>query len=136
VNDYVKVRGDKSPFDGDLIYWSLRLSKHPEMPTIKAKFLKQQKGKCAWCSLHFHQSDLLEIDHIKPISCGGRKEWQNLQLLDRHCHDDKTTNDGSSAARVRSPFRYLINLRLTNALNLGKSHSAKSIAISRYTQVS
>ncbi len=32
VNDYVKVLGDKSPFDGDLIYWSLRLSKHPGMP--------------------------------------------------------------------------------------------------------
>lgn len=100
VNDYVKVRGDKSPFDGDLIYWSLRLSKHPEMPTTKAKLLKQQKGKCAWCSLHFHQSDLLEIDHIKPISCGGRKEWQNLQLLHRHCHDDKTANDGSLKSRI------------------------------------
>lgn len=37
VNDYVKVRGDKSPFDGDLIYWSLRLSKHPGMPRTLRK---------------------------------------------------------------------------------------------------
>jgi RNA-directed DNA polymerase len=44
--------------------------------------------------LHFQEGDLLEIDHIKPISCGGKKEWQNLQLLHRHCHDDKTANDG------------------------------------------
>ncbi|MHC5822448.1 MAG: group II intron reverse transcriptase/maturase [Nostoc sp.] len=95
VNDYVKVRGDKSPFDGDLIYWSLRLSKHPEMPSTKAKLIKQQKGKCAWCNSHFQESDLLEIDHIKPISCGGKKEWKNLQLLHRHCHDEKTATDGS-----------------------------------------
>ena len=95
VNDYVKVLGDKSPFDGDLIYWSLRLSTHPEMPTTKAKLLKQQKGQCAGCRLHFHQGDLLEIDHINPISCGGKKEWQNLQLLHRHCHDAKTAIDGS-----------------------------------------
>jgi RNA-directed DNA polymerase len=100
VNDYVKVRGDKSPFDGDLIYWSLRLSKHPEMPTTKAKLLKLQKGKCAWCNLHFQEGDLLEIDHIKPISCGGKKEWQNLQLLHRHCHDDKTANDGSLKSHI------------------------------------
>ena len=100
VNDYVKVIGDKSPFDGDLIYWSSRLSKHPEMPTTKAKLLKQQKGKCAWCGLHFQQSDLLEIDHIKPIYCGGKKEWQNLQLLHRHCHDEKTVNDGSLKSHI------------------------------------
>lgn len=99
VNDYVKVRGDKSPFDGDLIYWSLRLSKHPEMPSTKAKLLKLQNGKCVWCSLHFQEGDLLEIDHIKPLICGGKKEWQNLQLLHRHCHDDKTANDGSLKSR-------------------------------------
>lgn len=100
VNDYVKVRGDKSPFDGDLIYWSLRQSKHPEMPSTKAKLLKLQNGKCAWCDLHFREGDLLEIDHIKPISCGGKKEWQNLQLLHRHCHDDKTANDGSLKSHI------------------------------------
>jgi RNA-directed DNA polymerase len=87
------IRGWASYYS-DLIYWSLRLSKHPEMPTTKAKLLKLQKGKCAWCNLHFQEGDLLEIDHIKPISCGGKKEWQNLQLLHRHCHDDKTANDG------------------------------------------
>jgi len=38
---YVKVKGDKSPYDGDLIYWSSRLGTHPEMPNRKAKLLKQ-----------------------------------------------------------------------------------------------
>lgn len=99
VNDYVKVRGDKSPFDGDTFYWSLRLSKHPDLPTTKRNLLKQQKGKCLGCGLNFIEGDLLEIDHIQPISCGGKKEWKNLQLLHRHCHDVKTANDGSQKSR-------------------------------------
>ena len=37
----------------------------------------------------------MEIDHIIPKSKGGKKEYKNLQLLHRHCHDDKTTRDGS-----------------------------------------
>lgn len=38
---YVKVKGDKSPFDGDTVYWSSRLGKNPEVPSRKAKLLKQ-----------------------------------------------------------------------------------------------
>jgi len=95
VNNYVKVLGDKSPFDGNLIYWSLRLSKHPGMSSTKAKLLKQQQGKCKMCGLHFQEGDILEIDHIQPLTNGGKKDYQNLQLLHRHCHDAKTATDGS-----------------------------------------
>nr|AKQ22655.1 retron-type RNA-directed DNA polymerase [Scytonema sp. PCC 10023] len=41
----------------------------------------------------------MEIDHINPVSCGGKKEWKNLQLLHRHCHDVKTATDGSQKSR-------------------------------------
>ncbi|MEH2410913.1 HNH endonuclease [Nostoc sp.] len=91
----MKVKSDKSPFDGDLIYWSSRLGAHPEMPNRKAKLLKQQKGKCAWCGLHFLEEDVLEVDHKTPLSLKGKDQWKNLQLLHRHCHDEKTSIDGS-----------------------------------------
>ncbi len=91
--NYVKVKGDKSPYDGDLVYWSSRMGKHPEMPNRKAKLLKQQKGKCTHCGLLFLEGDLMEVDHIKPISLGGKNEWRNLQLIHRHCHDQKTDTD-------------------------------------------
>ncbi|HEY9893468.1 MAG TPA: HNH endonuclease, partial [Candidatus Sericytochromatia bacterium] len=29
-------------------------------------------------------------------SQGGKNEYKNIQLLHRHCHDEKTANDGSS----------------------------------------
>ncbi len=83
----------KSPYDGDLVYWSIRLGAHPEMPNIKAKLLKQQKGKCAWCELHFHDGNVIEQDHIIPRALGGKDEWKNRQLLHRHCHDEKTAID-------------------------------------------
>jgi RNA-directed DNA polymerase len=91
--DYVKVKGDKSPFDGDSVYWSSRLGTHPEMPSRKAKLLKQQKGKCPWCGLHFQERDVMEIDHKISKALGGKDEWKNIQLLHRHCHDEKTAQD-------------------------------------------
>lgn len=91
--NYVKVKGDKSPYNGDLVYWSSRMGKHPEMPNREAHLLKQQRRKCTHCGLTFREGDLMEVDHIKPISLGGKDEWKNLQLLHRHCHDKKTAID-------------------------------------------
>jgi RNA-directed DNA polymerase len=93
--DYVKVKGDKSPYDGDLVYWSSRMGQHPEMSNREAKLLRQQKGKCTHCGLTFREGDVMEVDHIIPKSLGGKDEWKNLQLLHRHCHDVKTASDGS-----------------------------------------
>ena len=37
----------------------------------------------------------MEIDHIIPKSKDGKDTYENKQLLHRHCHDEKTTKDGS-----------------------------------------
>ena len=97
---YVKVKGDKSPYDGDLVYWSTRMGHHPEMPNREALLLKQQRGRCTHCGLNFREDDLLEVDHKIPTSLGGKDEWKNLQLLHRHCHDVKTASDGSTKSVV------------------------------------
>jgi len=93
---HVKVKGESSPFDGNLVYWSSRMGNNPEMPSRVSKHLKKQKGKCAHCGLFFRENDVMEVDHIIPKSQGGKDEYKNLQLLHRHCHDTKTANDGSS----------------------------------------
>ena len=105
-NDYIKVKGDKSPYDGNLIYWSTRMGRHPEMPTSKAIRLKKQKGKCNWCGLHFREEDVLEEDHIIATALGGKNEYENLQLLHAHCHDEKTALD----------MKEIRNKRLSNFL--------------------
>lgn len=92
---HVKVKGTCSPFDGNLVYWSTRMGKNPQMPSRVSKLLKQQKGKCTHCKLFFREDDVMEVDHIIPKSKGGKDEYKNLQLLHRHCHDSKTSTDGS-----------------------------------------
>ena len=90
---HIKVKGNASPYNGELIYWSSRMGKHPEMPKRTAFLLKKQKGKCNICGLIFQEKDVIETDHILPITAGGKDEYKNLQLLHRHCHDEKTKSD-------------------------------------------
>jgi len=91
---HIKVKGEASPYNGDLVYWSSRMGTHPEMPKRVATLLKKQKGKCTHCGLYFKSEDLLEVDHIIPRSKGGKDEYKNLQVLHKHCHDTKTAKDG------------------------------------------
>ncbi|NEQ40050.1 MAG: group II intron reverse transcriptase/maturase [Okeania sp. SIO3I5] len=90
---HVKVRGNKSPYDGDWTYWSSRIGKHPGVRKEVTALLKRQKNKCAFCGLTFSPNDLMEVDHIKPRSKGGDNTYKNKQLLHRHCHDSKTASD-------------------------------------------
>jgi len=90
---YVKVKGNKSPYDGEWTYWSSRIGKYPGVKARTAKLLKSQKNKCASCGLHFRPKDLIEVDHIVPRSVGGKDTYKNMQLLHRHCHDVKTASD-------------------------------------------
>jgi 5-methylcytosine-specific restriction endonuclease McrA len=43
------------------------------MSSTKAKLLKQQQGKCKMCGLHFQEGDILEIDHIQPLTNGEKR---------------------------------------------------------------
>jgi RNA-directed DNA polymerase len=96
---HIKVQGEKSPFDGNLSYWGSRLGKHPELPVRVSKLMKIQKGKCVHCGLNFREGDSWEVDHIIPRSKGGKDTYENCQLLHRHCHDVKTSMDGSLDSR-------------------------------------
>jgi RNA-directed DNA polymerase len=93
ITRHVKVRGKKSPYDGDFVYWSQRLSTYPETSIRVKTLLKKQKGICTICNLTFTSQDILEVDHIKPRSQGGSDTYKNMQLLHRHCHDLKSRQD-------------------------------------------
>ena len=100
--DFVKIKGNKSPFDGDLVYWASRMGKQPDCPKTIATLLKRQKGICSYCGLHFRNGDIWEKDHIIPRSAGGNNEYNNLQLLHLHCHDQKTKQDLLTIKRYKS----------------------------------
>ncbi len=91
--EYVKVKGEYSPFNGKLVYWSTRMGRSPDLPHRKAILLRKQKGVCPWCCLRFREGDILETDHILATTLGGKDVYENLQLLHGHCHDEKTALD-------------------------------------------
>jgi len=49
----------------------------------------------------------MEIDHTVPKSLGGRGNYDNLQLLHRHCHDVKTADDISTVGTQELDVDYL-----------------------------
>ena len=96
IKRHIKVRGKKSYFDGDVLYWSIRKGTHPELPTRVAKLLKKYKGRCPECGLMFVGDDLIEVDHTISKQDGGKDKFDNLQPLHRHCHDVKTARDNTN----------------------------------------
>jgi RNA-directed DNA polymerase len=92
ITRHVKVKGNRSPYDGDWVYWSTRQGRHPSVSPRLAKLLKQQCGRCTYCGLFFQHDDRIEVDHIN----GDRREsrYANLQALHGHCHDAKTREQG------------------------------------------
>uniref|UniRef100_A0A1D9G4R6 Restriction endonuclease n=1 Tax=Moorena producens (strain JHB) TaxID=1454205 RepID=A0A1D9G4R6_MOOP1 len=101
---HTKIKDSRSPYDGDLIYWSTRMRKHPEMTNQKGRLLKRQKGKCNHCGLTFRDGDLLEKHHILPRALGGNNSEKNLELLHRHCHDTKHGTKIDSSELDKHPF--------------------------------
>ena len=101
---HTKVKGEASPFNGDWIYWSKRRGEYPETPNRVSKLIKKQKGICSHCGLYFTSTDIVEVDHIKPKSLGGKDTYDNLQLLHKHCHDIKTVHDGSATKSKQLPI--------------------------------
>jgi RNA-directed DNA polymerase len=98
IKRHIKVKGAKSPYDGDWAYWANRMSNgYGGIPTKIATLMKRQKGRCAHCGQYFTSEDLWEIDQIQPKVKGGKDYYSNLQLLHRHCHDIKTRLDGSNS---------------------------------------
>ena len=81
-NRFVNVKGDKSPFDGDINYWAKRNSILYDGAT--AKTLKKQNHSCGYCRLNFIDDEKVELHHID----GNHKNWDNKNLLAIHrsCH--------------------------------------------------
>lgn len=90
---HVKIKGSASIYDGNDIYWGLRLPKYASLSSRVTTLLQRQKGKCTVCHGTFNLDDVMEVDHIQPRSQGGKDSYDNLQLLHRYCHTQKTKRD-------------------------------------------
>ncbi len=82
---HVKVKGDKSPYDGDWVYWGARLGRDPTKSPRVLKLLKEQRGRCGRCGLRLMTEDVLEVHHKDGNH--NNNAWPNLVLVHAHCHD-------------------------------------------------
>ncbi len=101
VNGHEMVKGDASPFNGNISYWVDRNSKLYSGPTANA--LRRQKNICPHCNRKFMEIDgAVELHHID----GNHNNWKpkNLVALHRECHQAQTVHrkrikDGLAEAR-------------------------------------
>ena len=82
-NQFVNVIGEKSPFDGDITYWSERNSKLYDGFTSKA--LKRQNHSCDYCGLRMLPGEKVHLHHLD----GNHQNWKtnNLVAIHESCHD-------------------------------------------------
>ncbi len=85
IKRHVKISGRRSPYDGDWVYWGIRLRRYAGMSPFKAKLLQRQQGHCAGCGLYFMAGDQLEVHHRDGHRANNR--MPNLALIHLHCHD-------------------------------------------------
>ena len=82
-NKFVNVKGEKSPYDNDIAYWSERNSKLYDNETSKA--FKRQNHSCGHCGLKFTSEERVHLHHID----GNHNNWKSKNLVAIHesCHD-------------------------------------------------
>ena len=77
-NRFSNVKGNKSPFDGDINYWSKRNSILYDGGTANA--LRKQNHTCGHCGLKFLDEEKVELHHID----GNHNNWDYRNLLAIH----------------------------------------------------
>ncbi|MBC8467973.1 MAG: hypothetical protein H8D56_00765, partial [Planctomycetes bacterium] len=82
IRRHVTVQKQRSPYDGDAIYWSTRMGRHPEMPKSFAALLKWQNGNCPICGLFFKPGDKLTIRRPRGRIVGQKEK---AILIHEHC---------------------------------------------------
>ena len=82
-NRHVNVTGNKSPFDGDMTYWSKRNSKLYDGPTSRT--ILKQNHTCGLCGMQLLSDEKVHLHHVD----GNHNNWKadNLLAVHESCHD-------------------------------------------------
>ena len=91
---HIKIKAKESPYSHSH-YWTLRNGKYSPYAHSISKLLIRQQNRCPICNnqLTSFDSTTWEVDHIKPRFAGGLDRYNNLQLLHKQCHEQKTRKD-------------------------------------------
>jgi 5-methylcytosine-specific restriction endonuclease McrA len=98
-NKHINVKGEKSPYDGDISYWSERNSKLYGKLTSKA--IKKQNHKCIACGLTFIGEEKVHLHHAD----GNHDNWdkKNLVAIHESCHDYVHMSNRGKVVAIHEP---------------------------------
>jgi 5-methylcytosine-specific restriction endonuclease McrA len=61
---------------------------HAHVGLTKHRLFVRDRHVCAYCGTHFAEGELT-VEHIQPVSRGGRHEWTNVATACRSCNTRK-----------------------------------------------
>jgi len=77
IQRHVKVKENRSPYDGDAVYWSTRAGKYPGLRLSISGLMKKQKGICLRCGMFFKPSDQMKrIQTSVATDSESAKRWE------------------------------------------------------------
>ncbi|WP_373545584.1 group II intron reverse transcriptase/maturase [Chamaesiphon sp.] len=99
-NKHINVKGEKSPYDGDISYWSGRKSKLYDGASSEA--IKKQHRKCVACGLTFIGEEKVHLHHAD----GNHDNWdkKNLVAIHESCHDYVHMTNRGKVVIIHEPF--------------------------------
>jgi len=82
INSHINVKGNKSPYDGDIVYWSERNSKLSD--GLTSEVLKRQNHACGHCGCKNLGDEPWHLHHVD----GNHNNWKrkNLIVVHQSCH--------------------------------------------------
>jgi len=90
---------------------------------FKEMVLEKSKKKCAGCKCCL-KAKKYDIDHIRPLANGGTNQIDNLQVLCKACHQDKTANEHEQGQYVKfSDTESCFNNTVQEIMNSPLSHA-------------
>jgi len=83
IRRHILVQRHRSPYDGDALYWSLRLGRYPLTPQSVTNLIKNQKGYCPMCGRFFVLGDsfyvIRQTDSLEGVTT------KETLLIHKHC---------------------------------------------------
>lgn len=112
IQNYVSKKG--------LSIWDYRLVDGAVNDNLRLRVLKESGGKCSICGISVKERPM-DIDHIIPLSRGGKTIYENLQALCTKCNRTKKNLDtidyrnfGNFIKANNCPFCHLEKERIIN----------------------
>lgn len=88
----------------------------------RARLFALAEGHCQKCTRKIPAGDDWDADHIIPLATGGTNAFpDNWQVLCSWCHDDKSADDNSRAAKSKRVYaQHVVPKRFSRSRSWGR----------------